>query len=319
MGCGHHYALPMVTGHDARSGPVPDRCSTRTRAGAAGRAGAGSSGMPRRERATPHADPTALDVSEARLALLLFRTARTTKLLAARLGDEVAFGSTTSRATSRPARRRRGYLRHLGPREAHRAERTFPCARGPSDGRYDVVEIVPAEVSGRRFHISRPWLHMRPQAWCCAARVLGLGRDVGRASSAGRQIRGRTTKPSSRLIVKIVQGQRVRRSMSCGGFVHRGPLGRDQACDRGGEALDDLAQRSRWELASHVRRSQTMVRRARSAPWRSGARARRTRRRWRSRPRPEAEVEQPATDSWGDRDPSDHAGWEDDPERSQRR
>ena len=103
----------------------------------------------------------AVDVNRHGRRSLLFRTSRTTKLLAAELGDEVAFEIDEVSGDEATSVVVRGYLRHLVGEEAHRAE-NLPLRPWLGDGRYDVVEIVPSEVSGRRFHLSRPWLHLRP-------------------------------------------------------------------------------------------------------------------------------------------------------------
>ena len=154
----------MVTGHDAGSGPVPDPVLGEDQSWellAAQELGR----LAYRVGSEQHLTPInyAVDVNEHGRRSLLFRTARTTKLLAAELGDEVAFEIDDVEGDTATSVVVRGYLRHLGPEEAHRAE-NLPLRPWLGDGRYDVVEIVPAEVSGRRFHISRPWLHMRPQA-----------------------------------------------------------------------------------------------------------------------------------------------------------
>ena len=57
----------------------------------------------------------------------------------------------------------RGVARHLGEAEEHRAE-NVPLRPWVPSPKYEVVEIRPAEISGRRFELSRPWLHMRPTA-----------------------------------------------------------------------------------------------------------------------------------------------------------
>ena len=102
----------------------------------------------------------AVDVNQHGRRSLLFRTARTTKLLAAELGDEVAFEIDEVSGDEATSVVVRGYLRHLLGDEALRAE-NLPLRPWLGDGRYDVVEVVPSEVTGRRFHISRPWLRMR--------------------------------------------------------------------------------------------------------------------------------------------------------------
>ena len=91
---------------------------------------------------------------------LLFRTAPGGKLLAVVLGAEVAFeiddfaGETASSVVVR------GWARHLGEAEEHRAE-NLPLRPWVGTDKYDVVEIVPIEVTGRRFVLDRPWMHLR--------------------------------------------------------------------------------------------------------------------------------------------------------------
>ena len=162
----------MATGPDAGSGPpadpaadpLPDpvvgedRCWELLAAQELGR-------LAYRIGTEQHLTPInyAVDVNRHGRRSLLFRTAATTtKLLAAELGDEVAFEIdevTGEEATSVVVR---GYLRHLQGDEAHRAE-NLPLRPWLGDGRYDVVELVPGEVTGRRFHLRRPWLHLRPE------------------------------------------------------------------------------------------------------------------------------------------------------------
>ena len=91
---------------------------------------------------------------------LLLRTAPGGKLLAVVLGAEVAFeiddfaGETASSVVVR------GRARHLGEAEEHRAE-NLPLRPWVGTDKYDVVEIVPIEVTGRRFVLDRPWMHLR--------------------------------------------------------------------------------------------------------------------------------------------------------------
>ena len=94
---------------------------------------------------------------------LLFRTAEGSKLLGIVMGAPVAFeidryGEETARSVVL-----RGSARLLPEDEAHRAEnlRLRPWVPGL---RYNVVEIVPAVVSGRQFELDRPWLHLRTHA-----------------------------------------------------------------------------------------------------------------------------------------------------------
>lgn len=91
---------------------------------------------------------------------LLFRTAPGTKLLAVALGSEVAFeidefGDETAMSVVI-----RGSARLLEEDEEHRAE-NLPLRPWVDTLKYNVVEIVPDEVTGRRFELTRPWLHLR--------------------------------------------------------------------------------------------------------------------------------------------------------------
>lgn len=105
----------------------------------------------------------AIDVNERGRRSLLFRTRRTSKLLAAELGQEVAFEIDDVAGDEATSVVVRGFLRRLLDEEAYRAE-NLPLRPWLADGRYDVVEIVPEVVTGRRYPISRPWLHLRPEA-----------------------------------------------------------------------------------------------------------------------------------------------------------
>ncbi len=94
---------------------------------------------------------------------LLFRTAEGSKLLAVEMNPDVAFEIDEfddEHATSVVVR---GVARHLGEDEEHRAE-NVPLRPWVPTLKYDVVEIRPTEISGRRFELSRPWLHLRPTA-----------------------------------------------------------------------------------------------------------------------------------------------------------
>jgi nitroimidazol reductase NimA-like FMN-containing flavoprotein (pyridoxamine 5'-phosphate oxidase superfamily) len=91
---------------------------------------------------------------------LLFRTAEGNKLLGVVMGSQVAFeidsyGEDTARSVVI-----RGQARLLPEDEAHRAESVRLRPWVPTL-KYNVVEITPAVVTGRRFSLSRPWLHLR--------------------------------------------------------------------------------------------------------------------------------------------------------------
>lgn len=91
---------------------------------------------------------------------LLFRTAPGTKLLAVVLGGEVAFEIDDFSGETAESVVVRGRARHLEEDEAHRAE-NVPLRPWVGPEKYDVVEIAPTDVTGRRFQLDRPWLHLR--------------------------------------------------------------------------------------------------------------------------------------------------------------
>ena len=92
---------------------------------------------------------------------LLFRTAEGSKLLAVEMNPDVAFEIDEFDEQHARSVIVRGVARHLGEAEEHRAE-NVPLRPWVTTLKYDVVEIRPTEVSGRRFELSRPWLHMLP-------------------------------------------------------------------------------------------------------------------------------------------------------------
>jgi nitroimidazol reductase NimA-like FMN-containing flavoprotein (pyridoxamine 5'-phosphate oxidase superfamily) len=91
---------------------------------------------------------------------LLFRTAPGSKLLAVALGAEVAFEIDDFAGETAVSVVVRGRARHLPEDEAHRAE-NVPLRPWVGPEKYDVVEIAPEVVTGRRFDLHRPWLHLR--------------------------------------------------------------------------------------------------------------------------------------------------------------
>lgn len=91
---------------------------------------------------------------------LLFRTAEGSKLLSVVLGSEVAFEIDEYDEESARSVVVRGTPRLLGEDEAHRAE-NVPLRPWVGAYKYNVVEIVPENVTGRAFKLSRPWTHMR--------------------------------------------------------------------------------------------------------------------------------------------------------------
>ena len=91
---------------------------------------------------------------------LLFRTAEGSKLLGVLLHPQVVFEIDRVGEREGLSVVLRGEARRLEEDEAHRAE-LLPLRPWVPTLKYDVVEIVPTEVSGRRFVLERPWLHAR--------------------------------------------------------------------------------------------------------------------------------------------------------------
>ena len=90
---------------------------------------------------------------------LLFRTAPGDKLLAVAMGGEVAFEADRIQDEQATSVVVRGRARILPEDEAHRAE-LVPLRPWVGSHKYEVVEIVPEHVTGRRYQLDRPWLHM---------------------------------------------------------------------------------------------------------------------------------------------------------------
>ena len=85
---------------------------------------------------------------------LLFRTASGNKLLAAALHSDVAFEIDWHDDASAWSVVVRGQLRQLEEDEAHRAD-ALPLRPWVQELKYDVVELVPSAVTGRRFVLDR--------------------------------------------------------------------------------------------------------------------------------------------------------------------
>jgi nitroimidazol reductase NimA-like FMN-containing flavoprotein (pyridoxamine 5'-phosphate oxidase superfamily) len=93
---------------------------------------------------------------------LLFRTAEGSKLLAVVMNHDVAFEIDEYDEHSACSVILRGNAELLDEHSAHRAE-NLPLRPWVENPKYNVVEITPTEVSGRRFRLHRPWLHEIPQ------------------------------------------------------------------------------------------------------------------------------------------------------------
>ena len=85
---------------------------------------------------------------------LLFRTESGNKLLAAALHSDVAFEIDWHDDASAWSVVVRGQLRQLEEDEAHRAD-ALPLRPWVPTLKYDVVELVPSVVTGRRFVLDR--------------------------------------------------------------------------------------------------------------------------------------------------------------------
>jgi uncharacterized protein len=86
---------------------------------------------------------------------LLFRTASGNKLLAAALHSDVALEIDWHDDLSAWSVLARGRLRRLGEDEAHRLD-DLPFQPWVPTLKYDVVELEPEVVTGRRFRLQRP-------------------------------------------------------------------------------------------------------------------------------------------------------------------
>lgn len=93
---------------------------------------------------------------------LLFRTAEGSKLLGVVMNDDVAFEIDEYDDDAAASVIVRGHARKLEEDEEHRAD-NVPLRPWVGTVKYNVVEITVTELSGRRFVLQRPWLHMRPQ------------------------------------------------------------------------------------------------------------------------------------------------------------
>jgi uncharacterized protein len=91
---------------------------------------------------------------------LLFRTAAGTKLFGVELGGEVAFEIDEIGEDEATSVVVRGRARHLAEDEEHRAD-NLPLRPWVGTDKPNVVEIVPTDVTGRRFPLNRPWLRLR--------------------------------------------------------------------------------------------------------------------------------------------------------------
>ncbi|WP_104105301.1 pyridoxamine 5'-phosphate oxidase family protein [Nocardioides sp. 616] len=92
---------------------------------------------------------------------LLFRTAEGSKLLGVVMNPDVAFEVDEYDDRQAVSVIIRGVARKLEEDEEHRAE-NVPLRPWVTSLKYNVVEVRPTEISGRRFSLAKPWTHMRP-------------------------------------------------------------------------------------------------------------------------------------------------------------
>lgn len=91
---------------------------------------------------------------------LLFRTAEGSKLLGVVMNPDVAFEIDEYDEDSAVSVVVRGRAEVLDEHDEHRAEE-LPLRPWVGSLKYNVVEITPTRVTGRRFVLHRPWLHLR--------------------------------------------------------------------------------------------------------------------------------------------------------------
>jgi nitroimidazol reductase NimA-like FMN-containing flavoprotein (pyridoxamine 5'-phosphate oxidase superfamily) len=91
---------------------------------------------------------------------LLFRTAEGNKLLSVVMGSEVAFEIDEYDDDSARSVVVRGTPRLLEEHQAHQAE-NVPLRPWVGTHKYNTVQIVPKDVTGRAFPLSRPWTHIK--------------------------------------------------------------------------------------------------------------------------------------------------------------
>jgi uncharacterized protein len=90
---------------------------------------------------------------------LLFRTAEGSKLLGIVMNPQVVLEIDRYDDEHAMSVVVRGTARVLDEHEEHRAE-SVPLRPWVATPKYNVVEITPTQLSGRRFDLERPWLHM---------------------------------------------------------------------------------------------------------------------------------------------------------------
>ena len=98
----------------------------------------------------------------ARDRIVYFRTAEGSKLLGLTMNADVAFEIdefTEDEATSVVIRGRARQLEHHEEAETE----LLPLRPWVNTAKFNTIVIEVDEITGRRFGLTRPWLHMRPQ------------------------------------------------------------------------------------------------------------------------------------------------------------
>ena len=92
---------------------------------------------------------------------IVFRTAEGSKLLGLTINSDVAFEIDEFGDTDATSVIVRGRARQL---EGHEADATdqLPLRPWVDTAKFNVIAIEVDEITGRRFELTRPWLHMRP-------------------------------------------------------------------------------------------------------------------------------------------------------------
>jgi nitroimidazol reductase NimA-like FMN-containing flavoprotein (pyridoxamine 5'-phosphate oxidase superfamily) len=92
---------------------------------------------------------------------IIFRTAEGSKLLGLTINDDVAFEIDEFGDEIAQSVVVRGRARRLEGLEADATDQ-LPLRPWVNTAKYNVVAIEVNEINGRRFELTRPWLHMRP-------------------------------------------------------------------------------------------------------------------------------------------------------------
>lgn len=93
---------------------------------------------------------------------LLFRTAEGSKLLGVVMHGDVVLEIDDHDDHDAWSVIVRGVAQLLDEASAHRAD-NLPLRPWVDNPKYNVVEIVPTEITGRAFRLHRPWLRMVPE------------------------------------------------------------------------------------------------------------------------------------------------------------